>query len=106
MQGYVQYRRLGEMNCSIIFDWANEYNETQSDIQLKGAPASQATPTYYNNLQYYNETANFYNEGFAFAEKKSRQNFSPAGRSEGFNMTYSSQSTVQFWIDLIALMEG
>jgi len=106
LQGYVHYRRLGEMNCSLIFDWANEYNETQSDITLKGPPASQADPTYYGGGYYYSEADNFYNEGFAFAEKKSRQNFAPAGRSEGFNFTYYSESTVQFQIDYVALNEG
>jgi hypothetical protein len=105
LQGYIHYRRLGEMNCSLIFDWANEYNETQADITLKGAPSSQSDPTYYGGGYYYNESDNFYNEGFAFSEKKSRQNFSPAGRSEGFNLTYYSESTVQFQIDYIALNE-
>jgi hypothetical protein len=105
LQGYVHYRRLGEMNMSLIFDWANEYNETQSDITLKGAPSTQADPTYYGGGYYYSEADNFYNEGFAFAEKKSRQNFSPAGRSEGFNMEFYTETTVQFQIDYIALME-
>jgi len=105
LQGYVHYRRLAAINISLIFDWANEYNETQSDITLKGPPASQADPTYYGGGYYYNETDNFYNEGFAFAEKKSRQNFAPAGRSEGFNMEFYTETTQQFQIDYIALME-
>jgi len=106
LQGYIHYRRLGEMNCSLLFDWANEYNETQADITLKGPPASQADPTYYGGGYYYNEADNFYNEGFAFAEKKSRQNFSPAGRSEGFNFTFYTETTVQFQIDYVALNES
>ena len=109
LRGYIHYRRLGQMNCSLLFDWANEYNTTQADITLKGPPGTVETPAYWG--AFYWEApgtslqSDYWNEGFAFAEKKSRQNFSPAGRSEGFNLTYYSESTVQFQLDYISLNE-
>lgn len=105
LNGYIQYRRIGEVPVSLIFDWGLEYNQTQSDITLKGAPSGAAVPPYYGAAVYYSEAANFYNEGFAFADKISRQNFAPAGRSEVMQMTFSAETSVDFQVDYIALME-
>ena len=103
LRGNIQYRRLGEFSCSLLFSWADEYNTTQCDITLKGPPSTEGTPAYYNADAYYNSDDDFYNEGFSFAEEVSHQNFSPAGRSGGVFMTYSSDDTVQFQIDNIDL---
>lgn len=105
MQGNVRYRRFGEMNISLIFDWANEYNITQSDLTLKGVPPGAQVPAYYNNISFYNSANDFYNEGFSFADKVSTQNFSPSGRAEAFFLTFYTETTVQFQIDHIALLE-
>jgi hypothetical protein len=105
MRGSIQYRRLGEMSVTLTFDWANEYNETKSDITLKGPPEVEGDPAYYNSASYYASADDFYNEGFSFAEKVSKQNFAPAGRADAFFMTYYSESTVQFQIDMIRLLE-
>ena len=109
MRGNVQYRRLGEFDLSLIFDWAEEYNTTQSDIPLKGPPASEDTPAYWNLDSYYQGTAgaeglraeDYYNEGFSFADQVSKQNFAPAGRSDAFFMTIEMDTTVQYQIDHI-----
>jgi hypothetical protein len=105
MRGNVQYRRFGAMDLSLIFDWANEYNTTKSDIPLKGAPAGGSTPAYYNLDSYYQGTGtreeDYYNEGFSFADQVSHQNFSPAGRADAFFMTLETSTTVQFQIDEI-----
>ena len=103
LRGNIQYRRLGAFSCSLIFQWADEYNSTQCDITLKGPPSTEGSPAYYNGDAYYNSADDFYNEGFSFAEEVSHQNFSPAGRSGGVFMTYSSEDTVQFQIDSIDL---
>jgi len=107
--GNIQYRRLGEFSCSLIFDWSSEYNTTQCDITLKGPSSTQTEVAYYNDAAYYenpatsNTRTDYYNEGFTFTGKVSKQNFSPAGRSDGYFMTYYSESTVQFQIDNINL---
>jgi hypothetical protein len=92
-----------------LFDWSNEYNQTQSDITLKGPPASEGAPAYYSLSSYYQGTGtreeDYYNEGFAFSDKVSKQNFSPAGRADGYFMTFESQTTVQFQIDHIETLE-
>ncbi|GAG43775.1 unnamed protein product, partial [marine sediment metagenome] len=109
VRGNIQYRRLGELSCSLIFDWSNEYNSTQSDITLKGPSSVQTEVAYYNDDAYYenpetsNDRTDYYNEGFTFTGKVSKQNFSPAGRADGFFMTYYSESTVQFQVDNINL---
>jgi len=111
MRGWVQYRRLGEFGISLIFDWSNEYNITQSDLTLKGPSSTQTEVAYYNADAYYenpatsNTRTDYYNEGFTFTEKVSKQNFSPAGRSDGFFMTFYTETTVQFQIDAINLSE-
>jgi hypothetical protein len=107
--GNIQYRRLGEYSCSLIFDWSSEYNTTQCDITLKGPSSVQTEVAYYNDAAYYedpdtsNTRTDYYNEGFTFTGKVSKQNFSPAGRSDGYFMTYYSESVVQFQIDNINL---
>lgn len=103
--GNIQYRRFGEFNVSLLFDWASEYNITQCDITLKGVPPGAQIPAFYNNISFYNSANDFYNEGFTFADKVSRQNFSPSGRSEAFFMTFYTETIVQFQIDHIALFE-
>jgi hypothetical protein len=109
VRGHVQYRRLGEFNISLIFDWSNEYNQTQSDITLKGPPSTEGVPAYYNLDSYYQGTGtreeDYYNEGFAFSSKVSKQNFSPAGRADGYFMTFTTETTVQFQIDHIEILE-
>jgi len=102
LRGNVQYRRLGNFSGSLIFDWANEYNQTQSDINFKGPPSGESN-AYYGGTIYYGGSA-YYNQGFAFSDKVSRQNFSPAGRAEAFNMTFYTETTVQFQIDHIELL--
>ena len=102
LRGNIQYRRLGQMVISLIFDWSNEYNETQCDITLKG-PSSTDAPNYYGGAVYYGGTF-YYNEGFAFDEKVSKQNFSPAGRADGFFLTLYTETDVQYQIDNIKFL--
>ena len=104
MKGYIQYRRLGEMGVSLMFDWDNEYNTTQSDITLKGADNTASDPPYFGGSAYFGGPY-FFNKGDEYQDKISRQNFSPAGRSEGFRLTIYTSTTVRFQIDRLALLE-
>ena len=101
LRGYIQYRRFGQFNCSVIFDWSEEYNQTICDLTLKGSTTTEEPP-YYGAEVYYGGDF-YYNEGFEFADTVSKQNFSPAGRSDGFFMTFYADTTVQWQVDHIEL---
>ena len=106
--GHIQYRRIGEFSCSLVFDWSNEYNTTISDIGLQGPPITGGDTVAYWNLDSYwedpltsNNRTDYYNEGFAFAGTVSKQNFAPAGRADGYFLTVEQDTTVQYQIDHI-----
>ncbi len=105
MMGKINYRRLAEIPCSLIFEWSDEYNTTQCDFILKGAPAGAAIPAYYNSESYYNSGTDFYNEGFSFLDRVSHQNFAPAGRANSFTMTFTATTLGAFHIDNLMLSE-
>lgn len=97
--GNVIYRRQGSCELTMEFDWSEELNTTSSIMTLKGPPASDTAP-YYNGSAYYNGTS-YYNQGFAFANKITKQNFSPSGRGMSFYLTLYLNTTVRFKIDSI-----
>jgi hypothetical protein len=103
--GNIQYRRIGEFSCSLVFQWSNEYNTTISSITLKGPPATGETVAYWNLDSYWDSNGvrdeDYWNEGFAFAGTVSKQNFSPAGRADGYFLTVEQETTVQYQIDHI-----
>lgn len=97
--GNVIYRRQGECQLNVFYDWSEEFNQTSAIITLKGPPAGDTAP-YYNNSAYYGDT-DYYNQGFAFADKVTKQNFSPSGRGDSFFMEISLTTSVRFKIDSI-----
>ena len=99
--GKVTYRRIGECELRLKFDWTSNFDESTAVIPLKG-PGVGDTATYYNGIGYYNGTF-YYNEGFQFSRKVAEQNFSPAGRGESFFMESSITTTVDFKIDAITI---
>lgn len=101
LNGRVTYRRIGECDLTLFFDWPDEYNVSESVIALKGPPPGDLS-AYYSSSSYYNDIA-YYNMGSAFANKISSRGFSPTGRSYGVTMGMQLDTAVQFQIDYIDL---
>jgi hypothetical protein len=99
--GRVQYRRLGETDLTLTFDWSNEYAETESTIRLKGPPTA-TTVGYYSGAYYYGGTT-YYSGQLDFSSKVSHQSFSPAGKAESFTLTAYLYTDVNFQVDNIEL---
>lgn len=100
--GLLTYRRVSTgCNCTISFDWGDEYNESSSVVPIPGAPTG-FTSVYYNGSGYYNGTASvafYYSQGGAFSQKISSQTFSPAGRGPGCFISVSLDTASPFQID-------
>jgi hypothetical protein len=101
LHGRVTYRRIGDCDLTLFFDWPDEYNVSDSTIRLKGPPAGEVA-AYYSASSYYNDIA-YYNMGSAFANKISSRGFSPTGRSYGVTMGMQLDTKVRFQIDYIDL---
>lgn len=99
--GRIQYRRFGECECTLSFDWSDEYNVTTSTITLSGPPPGD-TASYYNDVSYYGGDY-YYNKGFAYRDKISTKGFSPTGRAHSFIMQTSLDTKVRFKVDHIDL---
>jgi len=105
--GRVQYRRIGECDVSVSFDWSNEYNLSSSTITLKGPTATQAGAVYSNSgdVDYYYGGPSYYSETNAFLTKVSHQSFSPTGKAESFTIQVYLSTGVSFQIDNIEFVE-
>ena len=101
LMGRVQFRRYGECQLNLSFDWTDEYNVTTSTVILSGAPEGD-TSSYYNSQSYYGGDS-YYNKGFAFRDKISTRGFSPTGRAISFIMTASIDTKVRFKVDHLDL---
>ena len=101
INGRVTYRRIGDCNLTLSFDWPDEYNVSDATVHLKGPPSGQVA-AYYNGSSYYNDIA-YYNMGSAFANKFSSLGFSPTGRSYGVTMSMQIDTNVRFQVDQIDL---
>ena len=103
MNGLIQYRRgLTACDCTVSFDWGDEYNVSSSVITLKGAPTNYAG-NYWGSGAYWGDSATYWNEGLAFLNKISNQTFSPTGKGPGFFLTVSLDTNVDFQVDSIDL---
>lgn len=97
--GRVQYRRQGECQLSLIFDWADEFNESQVDITLNGPPTSDSG-SYWGGESYWG--GDFYwNKGFSFAEKIATKGFSPTGRGYTYTIEVYLSTAVYYQVDHI-----
>lgn len=99
--GNVQYRRLGECELTLDFDWSDAYNVSNSIMVLKGPPLSE-TAGYFGGSAYFGGEF-YFNEGFKYAIKVSHKNFSPTGRGKSFIMSAYLETKVRFKIDHIEL---
>lgn len=105
--GRVQYRRTGECDVKVSFDWSNEYNLSSSIITLKGPTADQSGVLYSNSgdVDYYYGGEFYYSESNAFLDKVSHQSFSPTGKAESFSVQVYLSTGVSFQIDNIEFVE-
>ena len=100
--GAVQYRRKGQVDLNMSFDWSEEYNVTSSIVKLKGRGVSDLASPYYGGIFYYGDDS-YYNAGFLFEGKPTTQRFSPAGRSPSFFFEITTDSIYPYQIDRITL---
>lgn len=101
LHGRVTYRRTGECDLTLDFDWADEYNVSEVVIALKGPPSSD-NPWYFGGPNYFGGDI-YFNSGFTFANKISSRGFSPTGKGPGFFLTASLETPVMFQVDHIDL---
>ena len=101
ISGRVQYRREGECELSLIYDWADEYNISQADITLSGPPSTDSG-SYWGGESYWSGDY-YWNKGFSFSQKIATKGFSPTGRGHTFIMEVYLSTTVQYQIDHIEI---
>jgi len=94
--GRIQYRRIGDSEVTLSFDWSNEYNKTESTIKMKGPLAGETFPVY-GGAYYYGNPSIVY--GGSFKAKISHANFSPTGKADGVKIGAYLDTTVAFQID-------
>jgi hypothetical protein len=99
--GQIQYRRQGECDIAITFDWGDAYNETTSNITLKGPPSGDVGAFFGGGIYFGGDV--YFNQGFQFADKVSTRNFSPTGRGTTFTIQMTLSTTVRFKIDKIEI---
>ena len=99
INGKVQYRRQGECQLVLEFDWSDDYNISQAIINLKGPPADDVAPYFGGEIYWGGDW--YFGQGFAFADKVSTRGFSPTGRSESFFLTASLDTSVRYKVDHI-----
>jgi len=101
ISGRVQYRREGVSTLSLIFDWSDEYNQSQVDISLNGPPTSDSG-AYFGGTVYFGGLF-YFNQGFSFAQKIATKGFSPTGRSTSVVMETYLSTVIKYQIDHIEI---
>lgn len=99
--GNIRYRRQGECELTLNFDWSDEYSITSATIPLSGPPASDSPPAYGGSYYYGGDV--YYNAGFEFSNKVSTRGFSPSGIGRSFTLEQYIDTTVSFKIDHIEI---
>lgn len=102
IHGNVRFRRRGQCNLTLEFDWSDEYNITDVNVPLSGPPPGD-TAVYFGGPVYFGGDF-YFSQGFQFADQVSTRHFSPTGRSKSFFMTQSIETNVRFQIDHIELL--
>ena len=103
MHGTIQYRRIDTgCDCTVSFDWGDEYNISSSVIPLKGAPTAYVG-NYWGGGSYWGDSSTYWSEGGAFRLKISNQTFSPTGKGPGFFLSVSFDTNTEFQVDSIDL---
>jgi hypothetical protein len=102
LTGSVTYRRIGQVQLTLEFDWQDEYNVSKSVITLKGPPSTD-TGAYFGGADVFFGGSKYFNQGFAFANKESSQTFSPTGKGDGLFLTMTVDGAPEFQIDRIDL---
>ena len=105
LEGEVIYRRVSDpCDCTISFDWGDEYVESYSVVPLKGAPTAFGG-VYYSGTGMYYGGDDYYSQGSSFAQKISSQSFSPTGTGPGCFVSVSLETTTDFQVDYLRLGE-
>ena len=104
VEGRIVYRRQGACTLQMDFDWAETYDVKTCSIDLKGPIITSGTnfwgsvtsPSYWNDGSYWSQ-------GGVTSYKVSTAGFSAIGKSIGFFLTTTINSTVNFLINKIVI---
>jgi len=100
LSGRVQYRRNGNVQLYLEFDWNNSLSSSNVSIDLQGTASD--TGVYFGGTYYFGGTI-YFGQGFKYSGLVSTQGFSPGGRDYGFKLITYVSTTVDFNIDFIDL---
>ena len=100
LHGRIEYRRVGNFNLQMDFEWSDHYSTTTCSVPLKepvlvGALHwGGATGSYFNELVYFNG-------GVLAQDRVSTAGFTPAGKGESLFLTLTADTTVNFLVNRI-----
>lgn len=97
--GRVFYRRQGQVDLNMEFEWGDEKNTTDLTVPLKGVAAVAAAGNYYSAGRYYSD-GQYYGEGAAAGSPVS-QGFSAIGKGTSVFVTLGITTVEEFEIDFI-----
>ena len=101
--GKVQYRRVGtDSVLSLAFNWADEFNISNSTVKLNGATTG-LNPFLWNKVGLGWGGVAYWNSGAQLAGSVSHQAFSPTGKGDGFYLTLQNVTVSPWKVDNVEL---
>lgn len=100
IHGRLQYRRLNIVPFNISADWADEFNQSDATVILKGGITDLAA--YYGGPYYYFGPW-YYGPAFAGGDGVSHINFSNVGKAPGCFLTFSTHQTLTYQVDWVEI---
>jgi hypothetical protein len=101
IRGSLYYRKSAPATFFIDADWIDELSVSTVQITLDG-PSATDTGVYWGSDIYYSG-GEYYNAGFEFSEKQTRQNFSHVGKGPGVTFSCYATSTSRWVVDYIEI---
>ncbi len=98
LAGSVFYRRLGECDLNMQFDWGDERNETDLTVRLKGTTG--LTGNFYGGEQYYAGDF-YYSEGIGGGGNPVSKSFSAIGQGSSVFVTLNVNTVERFEVDYL-----
>ena len=99
--GRVEYRKRGQADLALTFDWAEPDARSQSIVLLSGQSIDPEA-NFWGGDNYY-DNGIYYSEGSAPSNKVSTKGFSPPGKGRGFFLNCELDTKVNFLINKLML---
>lgn len=101
--GVVQYRRLAEVDLSLLLQWGEDYGASTATVTLKGP--STDTGAYFGGGVYFGGNV-YFALGFAFSESPSRRSFSHVGVGDTFTVEVAAETVKSYQVDFLEIAVG